>query len=253
MVVLRPVDRLMMPVEVEVDSEFTPVDSEPIPLEVEVERLVTLLLVVLRPVDKLVKPVDVDMDSELTPVDSELMPVDVELDRLVTLLLAVLKPVDSETTPLCAVLIPVDVDSAVKLLLVVLKPVDSEVTLRFVVFNCVPFTASVLVADTVPWASPVILLLFICTTPSMEIPAPPTSSSKPLAYPDTRAVEAENPAAPAFVPALLSVKTGLAEVQLRIAPAVQPEPHDAPVVPPELHSCSHYPQLVPRATFPSHR
>ena len=85
----RPVERLLTPVEVEVD------------------RLVTLLLVVLRPVlrddtpvltllrpvDKLLTPVLSDETPVLTllrPVERLLTPVEVEVDRLVTLLLVVL-------------------------------------------------------------------------------------------------------------------------------------------------------------------
>ena len=63
-VVLRPVDRLLTPVEVEVD------------------KLVTLLLVVLSPVL-----------TEESPVLTLLRPVEVEVDRLVTLLFVVLRPV----------------------------------------------------------------------------------------------------------------------------------------------------------------
>lgn len=70
LVVLRPVERLLRPVDVEVDSELIE------------------LLVVLRPVDRL-----------STPVDRLLMPVDAEVDSELTELLVVLRPVERLSIP----------------------------------------------------------------------------------------------------------------------------------------------------------
>ena len=84
---------MLIPVEVEVDSEARP------------------LLVVLRPVD-----------SEVTPLWAVLIPVEVDVDSEVTLLFVVLRPVESDATPLCAVFTPVD-----KELTLVDVVVDSEV------------------------------------------------------------------------------------------------------------------------------
>jgi hypothetical protein len=73
LVVLRPVDSDVMPVEVEVDSEARP------------------LLVVLRPVDNEVTPlwavlipVEVEVDSEAKPLFVVLSPVEVDVDNEAT-------------------------------------------------------------------------------------------------------------------------------------------------------------------------
>ena len=70
-----------MPVDVDVDSEFKPVDSDVTPLcavlmpvEVEVDKAVRLLLVVLRPVDNELSLVDVEVEREFKPVESEVTP-----------------------------------------------------------------------------------------------------------------------------------------------------------------------------------
>jgi hypothetical protein len=53
------VDRLLMPVEAEVDRLLTPVDKLLMPVEAEVDRLLT-------PVDKLLMPVEAEVDSEVS-------------------------------------------------------------------------------------------------------------------------------------------------------------------------------------------
>ena len=76
-VVLKPLDRLLMPLV----AVFKPV-------EVDVDKLATVLSVVLRPVDKLLmplvavlSPVDVEVDNELTPVDKLPTAVEVDVDN----------------------------------------------------------------------------------------------------------------------------------------------------------------------------
>ncbi|WP_311768842.1 hypothetical protein, partial [Burkholderia stagnalis] len=71
---------------------MTPLCAVLIPVEVEVDSEATELLVELRPVDR-----------ELTPLCAVLMPVDVDVESDATELSVELRPVDSE-------LIPVEVD-----------------------------------------------------------------------------------------------------------------------------------------------
>ncbi|MDR6504043.1 hypothetical protein J2785_007237 [Burkholderia ambifaria] len=74
-VVLKPVDSDVVAdvaVEIVVDREFRPVDSELIPVDVDVDSDAKLLFVALRPVDSELIPVDVDVDSELIAVTAAL-------------------------------------------------------------------------------------------------------------------------------------------------------------------------------------
>jgi hypothetical protein len=156
LVVDRPVLKLEMPVEVEVDSEPTvllvvdrPVLSEPTVLlvvdrpvlseDTPVDRLLTpvlrlltpvlseatVLLVVDRPVLRLEMPVEVEVDSEPTVLLVVDRPVEVEVDREVTVLLVVDRPVLRLLILLVAVDRPVDVDVLREetVLLVVDRPV----------------------------------------------------------------------------------------------------------------------------------
>jgi len=217
----------------------TPVDSEPSAVDVEVDSVATLLFIVDSPVlstPTLLLVVDNPVFSATTLLCVVLMPDEAEVDSTAILLFVVDRPVDNEPTPLCTVLMPVDVDvdSAATLLFVLDTAVDNELMPVDVavdnVKSCAPFIASVLVADTVPAASAVILLEFICTTPSMEIPPVPISSSKPLSYPVTRAVDVLNPPPPVVVPVLLSEKSLPGLLQPNPLPAAAlPEPHDEPL------------------------
>jgi hypothetical protein len=56
-----------MPVEVEVESELRPVDSELAVVDVEVERELRLVETDDTPDCAVLIPVDVDVDSEVTP------------------------------------------------------------------------------------------------------------------------------------------------------------------------------------------
>ncbi|WP_185736072.1 hypothetical protein, partial [Burkholderia stagnalis] len=83
MIELVAVDR---PVEVEVDREATelsvelrPVDRELMPVEVDVESEVIELVAVEMPVDVEVDSEATELSVELKPVDSELIPVEVEV------------------------------------------------------------------------------------------------------------------------------------------------------------------------------
>jgi len=76
---LKPVERELIPVDVEadrvprallvafrlVDSVLKPVESEPKVVEVDVERLPTALFVVLSPVESELMPAEDDVDSEV--------------------------------------------------------------------------------------------------------------------------------------------------------------------------------------------
>ncbi|WP_311768352.1 hypothetical protein, partial [Burkholderia sp. Bp9016] len=62
---LRPVDRELIPVEVEVDSELIELVADDRPVDVEVESEATVLSVELRPVDRELIPVEVEVDNEL--------------------------------------------------------------------------------------------------------------------------------------------------------------------------------------------
>jgi hypothetical protein len=83
------------------------------------------------------------------------MPVDVEVDSEVIALLADERPVDVE--------------------------VDSDVTVEFVVYNCDPLIASVLVAEIVPAARFVICLPLVTVTPFNEMPWGPYRVIAPAA------------------------------------------------------------------------
>ena len=63
LVVLKPVDSELIPVEAEVDRLLTPVDKELAVVDVELDKLDTLLLVVLKPVDNELMLVEVDVDK----------------------------------------------------------------------------------------------------------------------------------------------------------------------------------------------
>ncbi|WP_175692024.1 hypothetical protein, partial [Burkholderia anthina] len=58
---LRPVDRELMPVEVDVESELIELVADERPVDVEVESEATVLSVELRPVDRELMPVEVDV------------------------------------------------------------------------------------------------------------------------------------------------------------------------------------------------
>ncbi|KVT46044.1 hypothetical protein WK51_02975 [Burkholderia ubonensis] len=64
---LRPVDRELMPVEVEVDSELIELVADDRPVDVEVDSEATELSVELRPVDSELMPVEVDVDRLASP------------------------------------------------------------------------------------------------------------------------------------------------------------------------------------------
>jgi hypothetical protein len=167
-VVDKPVDRLPMPVDAEVDSELTalvtpemPVLSEDTAVDVEVESDDRPVLSEETPVDselatvdrddtpvlRLETAVEAEVLSELTPVESDDTPVlsdDTPVDREDTPVLKELATVDSEDTPVESEEIPVLVD------------VLNESTARFVAWSCDPLTASVLSAVSRPAATFVI-------------------------------------------------------------------------------------------------
>jgi len=86
----KPVDNEEIPVDVEVDKEFTlplvvdkPVDNEltfDALLDSPVDRELTVLLVLDKPVDKEPKPVEVDVDNEFTLLLTDDRPDDVAVD-----------------------------------------------------------------------------------------------------------------------------------------------------------------------------
>ncbi|SAL75886.1 hypothetical protein AWB74_04892 [Caballeronia arvi] len=118
--------------------------SEPIAILLALMLVDKDVMFVSVEVDRAAMAVDVDVDTELTlltvtdnPVERELKVDDVESDSAASLLSVVDRPVDSEVRPLVVV-------------------VDTDASVALVWYSWLPFTASVLVAETWPAATLVI-------------------------------------------------------------------------------------------------
>jgi len=91
-------------------TEFVPVAVESASVELAWKYLIPAPFTSALRVVRLLLTLDRPVESETTPLCAVLMPLDAEVDRAMTLLFVVDRPVDKEPTLLCAVLIPDEAD-----------------------------------------------------------------------------------------------------------------------------------------------